>query len=204
MAEGMVVDPGRTALLMMDFQNDIVAKGGPLAPSEDEALQRIEAAMGAAMVAAAAARKAGISVIHIAIARKSGDPPQNPHVPVLKFISRSNALVEGSDGFAFHPSAQPGPGDTVVLKRGVSAFAGTELGPLLRGRGIDTVVLCGYATHMVVVATAREAADYGYRVVVLEDGCASGGLHRHTAALENIGMIGAVSDSAAFVAALGG
>ncbi len=202
MAGGIVVDPGRTALLVMDFQNDIVAKGGLLAPSEDEALQRIEAAMAASNVAAEAARAAGITVIHIAVGRESGDPPQNPHVPILQFIAQSNALVEGSDGFAFHPNSQPRPGDAVVVKRGVSAFAGTELGPKLRGQGIDTVVLCGFATHMVVVGTAREAADYGYRVVVLEDGCASGGLQRHAAALENLRMIGTVSDSASFSVAL--
>ncbi len=203
MSDSIVFDPGRTALLVMDFQNDIVAKGGPLAPTEDEALQRIEAAMAASNVAAQAARSAGVPVIHIAVGRKSGDPPQNPHVPILQIIARSNALVEGSDGFAFHPNAQPKPGDAVVVKRGVSAFAGTELGPMLRGLGVDTVVLCGYATHMVVVGTAREAADYGYRVVVLEDGCMSGGLQRHAAALENITMIGTVIDSAGFSAALG-
>ena len=52
------------------------------------------------------------------------------------------------------------------------------------------------------MGTAREAADNGFRVVVLADGCSSGGLSRHKAALENIAMIGAVSDSASFAAAL--
>ena len=202
MSEGIIFDPVRTALLIMDFQNDIVSKGGPLAPSEDEALQRIEAAMDAANMAAETARAAGIPIIHIAVGRKSGDPPQNPHVPILKFIAKTDALVEGSHGFAFHPKVEPKPGEAVVVKRAVSAFAGTELGPMLRGHGIDTVVLCGFATHMVVVGTAREAADYGYRVVVLEDGCASGGLPRHTAALEFLRMICTVSDSASFSEAL--
>lgn len=201
MLDELSIDKIRTALFLMDFQNDIVAKGGALAPSEDDALDRIAAAIAAASAAANAARAAGIPVIHIAVGRKSGDPPQNPHMPIQKFIAQANVLVEGSDGFAFHPNARPQIGETVIVKRSVSAFAGTELAPLLQGQSIDTVVLCGFATHMVVVATARDAADRGYRVIVLEDCCASGGLERHKAALENIGMIGEVNNIKNFAAA---
>ena len=202
MSNDLSIDVARTALLLMDFQNDIVAKGSALAPSEDEPLARIAAAMTAANVAAEAARVAGVPVIHVALGRRSGEPPVNPSVPILQFIAKANVLVEGSEGFAFHPDARPQEGEAVIVKPGISAFAGTELGPLLRGKDINTIVLCGFATHMVVVGTAREAADNGFRVVVLADGCSSGGLSRHKAALENIAMIGAISDSAGFAAAL--
>jgi nicotinamidase-related amidase len=201
MTDELSVDKTRTALLLMDFQNDIVAKGGALAPPEDEALERVAAAIDAASAAASAARAAAIPVIHIAVGRRADDAPQNPHMPILKFIAQENVLVEGSDGFAFHPNARPQKGEAVIVKRGISAFAGTELAPLLQGQGIDTVILCGFATHMVVVGTARDAADRGYRVIALEDCCASGGLERHTAALENIGMIGEVSNMKTFAAA---
>ena len=201
MTDEFSIDKARTALFLMDFQNDIVVKGGAFAPSEGEALDRIAAAITAANAAANTARAAGIPVIHMAVGRKSGDPPQNPHMPIQKFMAGENALVEGSDGFAFHPDARPQKGETVIVKRGISAFAGTELAPLLQGRGIDTIVLCGFATHMVVVGTARDAADRGYRVIVLEDCCASGGLERHKAALENIGMIGEVNNNKNFAVA---
>jgi nicotinamidase-related amidase len=75
---------------------------------------------------------------------------------------------------------------------------------MLQGRAIDTLVLCGFATHMVVEGTARDAADRGYRAIVLEDCSASGGLDRHEAALANIAMIGEVSNSKAFADALAG
>ncbi len=202
MSPELVIDPRRTALLLMDFQNDIVAKGGPLAPSDDEPLGRIAAAMTAASVAAQAARVANVLVVHIAVGRHAGEPPANPHMPILQFIANANALVIGTKGYAFHPDAQPAEGESVVVKRGISAFAGTELAPMLQGRGIETVVLCGFATHMVVVGTARDAADRGYQTIVLEDCCASGGLDRHQAALENIAMIGAISDGKTFAAAL--
>jgi nicotinamidase-related amidase len=56
----------------------------------------------------------------------------------------------------------------------VSALAGTEPDRLLRLRYINTLVLTGVATHFAVEGTAREAGDRGYRVIVLEDCCASG------------------------------
>ena len=202
MSDDLSIDNNRTALLLMDFQNDIVTKGGALAASEDEALERIDKAIAAANNVANTVRRAGIPVIHVAFGRMSGDPPQNPHMPIQRFIAQTDALVLGSDGFAFHPNAQPIPGETVIVKRSVSAFAGTELASQLQGRGVDTIVLCGFATHMVVVGTARDAADRGYRTIVLEDCCASGGLDRHTAALENIGMVGEVSNSQDFMAAI--
>jgi nicotinamidase-related amidase len=197
-----VIDPRRTGLLLMDFQNDIVAKGGSLAPSDDEAFGRIAAAIASANVAAQAARTAGVAVIHVAVGRQDGEPAPNPHMPIQQFIAKANALVIGTEGYALHPDLQPAEGEYVVIKGGISAFAGTALAPMLQGRGIDTVVLCGFATHMVVVGTARDAADRGYRAIVLEDCCASGGLDRHQAALANIAMIGAISDSKTFAAAL--
>lgn len=202
MSRELAIDSRRSALLLMDFQNDIVAKGGALAPSDDEALSRIAAAMAASGAAAKAARAAGVLVVHVAVGRRAGEPPANPYMPILQFIANADALVIGSQGHAFHADAQPADGEPVVVKRGVSAFAGTELAPMLQGRGIDMVVLCGFATHMVVVGTARDAADRGYQTIVLGDCCTSGGLARHEAALENIAMIGAISDSKTFASVL--
>ena len=181
-----------------------MTKGGALTTTDAEALARIAAAMVAAQAAAQAARAAGVAVIHVAVGRSTGEPPANPHMGILQFVANTDALVIGSEGFAFHPEAQPAEGEPVIVKRSISAFAGTELAPLLQGRGIDTLVLCGFATHMVVEGTARDAADRGYRAIVLADCSASGGLDRHEAALANIAMIGEVSDGQAFAAALAG
>jgi biuret amidohydrolase len=55
----------------------------------------------------------------------------------------------------------------------VSALAGTELDRLFRLKDVNTLVLTGVATQFAVEGTAREAVDRGYRVMVLEDCCAS-------------------------------
>jgi nicotinamidase-related amidase len=202
MAETLDLDWTRCALLLMDFQNDIATAGGKMAPDDAEALARFDAAVAAANKAAAAARTAGVPVVQVAVGRRPGEAPFNPNAPMFAYMAGRDALVEGTEGFAFRPDSQPAEGDVVIVKRGVSAFAGTSLGQWLHGHGVDTVVLTGLVTHWVVEGTARHAADLGYRVVVLADGCASGGLERHDGALANIGMIGTVSDTAAFIAAI--
>jgi nicotinamidase-related amidase len=63
--------------------------------------------------------------------------------------------------------------DAAVLKRGVSALAGTELDRLFRISDGNILVLAGVATQFVVEGTARDAVDRGYPVIVLEDCCAS-------------------------------
>ena len=70
-----------------------------------------------------------------------------------------------------HPAVAPAPGDVVVSKRRVSAFAGSDLDVVLRAGGIDNLVLAGIATSGVVLSTLRQAADLDYRLTVLADAC---------------------------------
>jgi len=62
--------------------------------------------------------------------------------------------------------------DIVVVKRRVSAFTGSDLEVVLRGRGIGHLVLAGISTSGVVLSTVREAADKDYQLTVLKDICA--------------------------------
>jgi nicotinamidase-related amidase len=86
---------------------------------------------------------------------------------------RSADLTEfrGTHGFEVIPELRPLASDLVLHKVTASGFIGTGLDGILRNRGIDTVVLTGAATHACVEATARTAADLGYRIVMVEDGC---------------------------------
>ena len=71
-----------------------------------------------------------------------------------------------------HPAVAPAPGDILVTKHRVSAFAGTDLEMILRAHGIDTLILFGIATSGVVLSTVRHAADADYRLIVVKDCCA--------------------------------
>lgn len=89
------------------------------------------------------------------------------------FARAPDRSVEGTWGSQFYAPVAPAPDELVVYKRGVSALAGTELDRLFRLRDVNTLVLAGVATQFAVEGTARKAVDRGYRVLVLEDCCAS-------------------------------
>ncbi len=83
-------------------------------------------------------------------------------------------------------------------RRAISAYAGSDLAARLTSRDINTVVVAGIPTQWAVEGTVRDAADRVYRVVVLEDCCASGLMRRHAAATENIQRLAIVASSRDF------
>ena len=159
--DGERLDPARTALLVMDVQRGIVERFGEGAEALLEPLAR----------AVAAARAAEAVVVYVRIGFRPGAPEASPR-------NRSFAALAGGSGFGLddeatqvHPAVAPEPDDPVVVKKRVSAFAGSDLEVLLRSRGVDTLVLTGIATSGVVLSTLREAADRDYRLLVVADCC---------------------------------
>jgi nicotinamidase-related amidase len=98
----------------------------------------------------------------------------------------------------------PRPGDVVVTKHRVSAFAGTDLDMILRANGVETLVLAGIATSGVVLSTIRYAADADYRLVVVADCCADRDPEVHRVLVEKVFQRQArVVKAAEVIAALG-
>jgi nicotinamidase-related amidase len=144
-----------TALLVMDVQDAIVARY-----PDPEYLPRLREAI-------AAARARQIPVIYVVIGFRPGFPEVSPRNKVFGAIaSRAGGLPN-----EIHPDVAPVPGDIVVTKRRVSAFAGSDLEMVLRAQGIDHLVLTGIATSGVVLSTVRQAADLDYELTVLADAC---------------------------------
>ena len=196
------MDVKSTALVLNDLQRAIIL-GSPLAPSEPEALARFSAAVERCAETLKAARGLGMPVVHVRVAFSSGHPEVNPSSPMMRFIRDKGLLLEGAPGTAFDPRVQPEPGEVVITKHGVSAFAGTALDQILRARQVDTVVLGGLVTHYAVDSTARDAHDRGYRVVVLKDACASATPARHDASLANLAFLGEVLATEDFAGRIG-
>lgn len=199
----MPIDRHTTALLAMDFQNDIIHPSTRSGQNMREQMEETRALENTAR-AIAAARGKGLPVIHVAVAFRPGHPEIADRGPRLfTGIKKANILVAGTWGAAFHEAVQPLDGELVVVKRGVSALAGTELNPVLRARGISTLILAGIATTFVVEGTARDAADQGYQVVVLQDCCASFSREMHEASLRVLPQLATLSTAAEFARALG-
>lgn len=117
------------------------------------------------------ARAAGMLVVfaHIGFRVNRADlPPGNPLFD--SFFNAGDIFHEGSPGGEIDLPVEAE--DVVVLKRRASAFAGTDLDLVLRVRAVDAIVVAGVATSAMVAATCYDAADRGYRVSVLRDGCA--------------------------------
>ncbi|GAA4529211.1 cysteine hydrolase family protein [Amycolatopsis samaneae] len=119
------------------------------------------------------ARAAGARVVFVRFAMRANGADLPPGNAMMRtFHEAGDAFHEGSAGTEVTlPVADE---DVVVLKRRASAFAGTDLDLVLRAGGVDTIAVAGVATSAMVAATCYDAADRGYRVTVLRDGCADG------------------------------
>jgi nicotinamidase-related amidase len=169
----IAIDPKHTALLVMDFQAEIVAQ---VADKAAPALER-----GAGVVAAA--RKAGLPIIYVVVGFRPGYPELSPRNPNYERITQSGRFLGSPDIAA---AVAPIAGDPIVVKHRVSAFSGTDLETLLRARDIDTLVLFGIATSGVVLSTVRHGADADYRLVVIKDCCVDGDDEVHRVLTEKV------------------
>jgi nicotinamidase-related amidase len=149
-----------TALLIMDVQQGIVERF----PGDGSYLDRLATAI-------AAARGAGVTVIYVTAAFRPGYPEVSERNKIFSAIAGTGRFTDGDPGMQIPAVIGPAPGEVTVTKRRVSAFTGSDLEVLLRGRGISHLVLAGIATSGVVLSTLRQAADLDYQLTVLADGC---------------------------------
>lgn len=141
----------RQALIVIDLQNDYF-------PSGKWPLEGIEAAADNAARLLAAARGGGDLIIHVRHEFPGADAP---------------FFVAGSQGAAINDSVAPLPGEMTIVKNSVNAFRDTGLKAALDGAGVDEVTILGAMSHMCVEGAARAAADFGFKVTVVHDACAT-------------------------------
>lgn len=205
-------DPSTTALLMIDMQRDFVEpKGFGEMLGNDVSLVR--RCIAPCVRVLAAARQAGLFVIHT---REGHRPDLSDCLPAKltrggkTFIGEAGPmgriLVRGEYGHDIIPELYPIDGEPIIDKPGKGAFFDTDLGLILRTRGIQSLIVCGVTTEVCVQTTAREANDRGFEVLVPEDCCASYFPEFHRVTLEMIkaqgAIVGWISDAAHVVDAL--
>ena len=161
------IDPSKTAMIVVDMQNDFVAAGAPMeTPAARAMVPRLAEAL-------EACRNAAIRVIFTAhMHRRDGCDMglfDDMHPP----IASRDALVDGTPGVDIYPDLAPAPGEHVIKKHRYSGFFGTDLDIILREWGVDTVIISGTTTENCCHATARDAMFRNYRVVFLSDATAT-------------------------------
>lgn len=162
------LDPRRTALLVVDLQNIFVEGHEPIsAPDGREILARMNDL-------AAVCRRVGVPVIYTAHALR----PDLSNIGQLEYVfpvmKTDHVITSGTETAAIHDKFEVVEGDIYLEKPRFGAFTGTDLELILRGKGIDTVVIGGIATNVCCETTAREANHREFKVVFLSDGTTSG------------------------------
>jgi gluconolactonase len=164
------IDAKSSALIIQDLQNDVISEGGAFADSGAPAHAKSQNVVANVMALAAAARSAGMAVIHVYFIVEQGAPGLKLNAPLFQGVKESKALVRGTWGAQAADGLEPQEGDLVVEKMRMNAFHGTRLETILKGLGVDTIVISGAWTNFSVEHTARHGADAGYRAVVVTDG----------------------------------
>jgi nicotinamidase-related amidase len=184
MSETLRLDPVRTAVVLIEFQNDFTSAGGALHGAVAPVMEKT-GMLAKTVELVDAARAAGVAIMHapITFAPGYGELPRHPY-GVLKGVVDGNAFVKGTWGAAITDDLTPAEGDILIEgKRGLDTFASTNLDFILRGRGIDTVILAGFLTNCCVESTMRTAYENGYRVITLTDCTAATSAEEHDNAI---------------------
>ena len=177
------ISKAHTALLVMDFENDIVHPEGAFKDFGFAQMVADNNVLDKTSQLLTAARSSGVTVIYVSVKFREGYPERPANSGLWQGLHGANALVEGTWGSQIHDQLTPEKGEPIVTKRGVSAFAASDIEQILHTKRIGTLILAGVATNFVVEGTARQACDLGYDTIVVGDCCASMTQEAHDSSL---------------------
>jgi nicotinamidase-related amidase len=136
--------------------------------------------------AAEAARSVGLPVLWVKVGFRHGYPEVSARNQSFSAVTTSGMFTDTDPGADLHADLEVRDTDVVVVKKRVSAFAGSDLDVVLRAAEVDSLVLAGIATSGVVLSTLRQAADLDFRLIVLADGCLDGDEEVHRVLTEKV------------------
>ncbi|MBX3030905.1 MAG: cysteine hydrolase [Chloroflexi bacterium] len=185
------IDIARTALIVVDMQNDFVRVGAP---------QEVPDARTTIPVIRSLLDRFHALERPVVYTRFLAGPAETlmwrwspelapPRQSCWLGVRRTYGDVEGErEGPAVIDELTPTPGDSVIDKYGYGAFHRTRLHDLLLAHGVDTVVVVGTVTQICVDETVRGAFELGLRAVLVEDGVSSFDPALHDATIRNVAM----------------
>jgi len=160
------IDREKTALLVIDMQNDFVKKGAILeVPKIRSQIPKIKRLI-------ETCRKLGVPVIYTKQVYRV-DSKVKPLILEMLPLLEKKGLRDGTEGAEIYSELEPKPEDIIVRKMGFNAFYNTDLESILRNikgrRNVDTLIICGTVTNICCESTARDAFERDYKVVFGSD-----------------------------------
>ena len=148
------VDPRKTAVIVIDMQNDFIEEKGKLyVPRSEKLIKPIKSILDKA-------REAGATIIYTQDWHHEDDP---------EFEVWGEHALADSWGAEIVEELKPKEGEFVVRKPSYDAFYGTPLEHILRYRGLENLILTGVLANICVLHTAGSAAMRGYRLIIPVD-----------------------------------
>ncbi|MBP7736819.1 MAG: cysteine hydrolase [Spirochaetes bacterium] len=141
----------KTALLIIDVQNDYFPEGRMELHNSVDACSKIKDLLGHF-------RDHSMPVIYI------------QHVSIKP---GATFFLPDTHGVEIHDNVKPGPGEKVITKNYPNSFRNTELNDYLKNNNISKLVIVGMMTHMCIDTSVRAAFDLGYECIVVGDCCAT-------------------------------
>lgn len=159
------------ALLLIEFQNEWLTPEGKLNPLMQDRDLFLQSQLKAKQVLEAAREKLTLDIIHSGLSfnadyKELGDC----NAGLRAGIKRRQTFLKGTSASDFHKDFEPKEQEFITAGRiGASAFCGSNLDCYLKRNRIHTLYIMGYALHVCVESTIREAHDRGYEVILIHD-----------------------------------
>jgi len=192
------LDPSKTALLIVDMQNEFILRdsGEAISFKENGEWERWipfhdrldDIAIPNTVKLLEYFRNNDMEVTYGRIACLKTDGSDRS--PVQKSEGWNGMLIPiDSFGAQMVKELEPQSGEIVVNKTTDSVTTGTNYLQLIRNMGIETVVVTGIVTDQCVASTVRGLADDGFKVICVEDCCAAPDINLHNAELKIMNLI---------------
>ena len=195
-------EPIRTALMLLDLQNDFMHADGAYGRAGVAAAEiaALPARLAPVVTAARAVGVVIVSTHFTLVPGRDGEPLISEHLAKLRPFLAKGDFAPGGWGQALIDELAPS--DVQVEKVAFSAFHASRLDWVLRKLGVEHLICAGIVTNGGVASTIRDAHVREYRVTVIEDGCAAFTTARHDASIADLASLAEIVSCTELQAAL--
>ncbi len=190
--------PGKTALVVVDVQNDFCHNQGVFGKRNFN-LSYTEKAVNNILHFMNQCRQYSLPIIFVRTLHSSWTDSES-WIGRMEGAAREMPICRPESWGAEFYKVKPLAGDFIVTKHRFSGFVGTDLDLVLRSTGIETLLMTGVATNVCVETTARDGFNRDYRIILVEDCCAAFSEAEHASTITNMSKyFGIVTNSEVFM-----